>query len=96
MSLYECPTAYGHVNLENAFTSICEKMGYKVVDLSYHHNYQTKVIYALRKDSSPTSLSVRLSPDMMVSKDGNTFFVELKTGNSDDIIRVEAYQLMCN
>ena len=33
---------------------------------------------------------------MMVSKDNDTFFVELKTGNAKDIMRVEAYQLMLN
>jgi len=93
---YEHPLAYSHLSLEKDFTSLCERFGYRVTDLSYHHNYDTKVIYALRKNPSPVSLSIRLSPDMMISKDGETMFVELKTGRSDDIIRLEAYQLLCN
>ena len=47
-------------------------------------------------NSSPASLSIRLSPDLIVSKGNDTKFYELKTGKARDIIRMEAYQLMLN
>lgn len=88
--------AYPHVDFENDFTSILINNGFKVTDLSYHHNYKQETMNDLRSNQSPVSLSVRLAPDMMVSKKGKTCFCELKTGRSRDIIRVEAYQLMLN
>lgn len=92
----DCYLAWNHCSFEHEFESLCKDKGYVVVDLSYHHNYKEEVMRELRKDSSPTSLSVRLAPDMMISKEGKTIFCELKTGRSKDIMRVEAYQLMCN
>lgn len=88
--------AYPHIDFENDLTSILTKNGFKVTDLSYHHNYKPQTMSHLRSDTSPVSLSVRLAPDMMISKDDETIFCELKTGRSKDIIRLEAYQFMCN
>ena len=53
-------------------------------------------MWHLRNNSSLVSLSVRLSPDLIVYKRDDTKFFELKTGKSKDIIRMEAYQLMLN
>lgn len=96
ISTYEHILAKPHCYFERDFISLCKESGYKVTDLSYHHNYKPEVMASLRADCSPASLSIRLSPDMMVSKGDKTFFVELKTGNHEDKIQVEAYQLMLN
>ena len=88
--------AYPHVDFERDLTSTFTKNGFKVTDLSYHHNYKQETMNDLRSNPSPVSLSVRLSPDMMISKKDKTCFCELKTGRSKDIIRLEAYQLMLN
>ncbi len=95
-STFEHPLAYKHVDLERDFTDICNKSGYKVIDISYHHNYPPQVTNSLRINSSPVALSIRLSPDLIISKDSDTIFCELKTGYSNDIMRMEAYQLMLN
>lgn len=94
--VYEHPLAYPHLELEKDFSLMCEEHGYKVVDLSYHHQYDSSTKGKLRGDFSPASLSVRLSPDILVQKENTSTFYELKTGNSEDIIKVEAYQLMLN
>lgn len=88
--------AQDHINLEHDFAELCLRHGYKVADLSYHHNlpYHTKEI--LRSSNTHASLSVRLSPDIIIVKDGQSLLCELKTGNNKNILRVEAYQLMLN
>ena len=96
MCSYEHPLAYKHIDLEKEFTSICNDKGYKVIDISYHHNYPEGTMNILRNNISPTSLSIRLSPDLIISKGDDTLFCELKTGYSTDIMRMEAYQLMLN
>ena len=73
----DCYLAWNHCSFEHEFESLCKDKGYVVVDLSYHHNYKEEVMRELRKDFSPTSLSVRLAPDMMISKEGKTIFCEL-------------------
>ena len=85
-----------HVMFEIDFKRLCEEHGYKVIDISYHHNFQEETMKYLRNNSSPVSLSVRLSPDLIVSKGNDTKFYELKTSLSKDIMRMEAYQLMLN
>ena len=75
---------------------MCEERGYKVVDLSYHHQYDSLTKGQLRSDFSPASLSVRLSPDILISKNNKSVFYELKTGTSEEVIKMEAYQLMLN
>lgn len=85
--------------MEKEFTDLCSKYGYEVIDLSYHHNYSDEKAEVLRRDFSPASLSVRLSPDMMIQKSSDglykSSFVELKTGNSRNI-QMEAFQLLQN
>jgi len=85
--------------MEKDFTSLCKEKGYDVIDLSYHHNYSDEAAEALRRDFSPASMSVRVSPDMLIqkSRDGlyKSSFVELKTGNSS-VMQMEAFQLLQN
>ena len=50
----------------------------------------------LRRCDAPASLSIRLNPDLLVIKDGQAVLYELKTGNRDDKVYLEAYQLMIN
>ena len=88
--------AYPHVLLEEDFKKLCKEKGYEVIDISYHHNCEEDIMWKLRNNISPVSLSVRLSPDLIVYKDNDSKFYELKTGNASDIIRMEAYQLMLN
>lgn len=93
---YEHPLAYPHIDLEKEFAQMCTECGYKVIDLSYHHQYDSTTKRQLRGDFSPASLSIRLSPDILVSNKEKSVFYELKTGNSENSIKVEAYQLMLN
>ena len=93
---WEHPLASEHLILEKDFKKLCEERGYSITDISYHHNFQKESIYSLQNNPSPVSLSIRLTPDLIVSKDGDTKFYELKTGRAKDIMRLEAYQLMCN
>lgn len=72
--------AYPHIEFEENFKKICEEKGYKLTDISYHHNYKDETMGDLRINTSPVSLSIRLVPDFIVSKDGDTKFYELKTG----------------
>ena len=93
---YEVPIAQEHINLEHDFTELCMRHGYKVADLSYHHNLPHHTANILRSSQTPASLYVRLSPDMLIVKDGNSTLCELKTGSRSDQLYVEAYQLMIN
>jgi len=88
--------AYPHVIFENDFKRLCEDKGYNVIDISYHHNCEQSTMWKLRNNISPVSLSIRLSPDLIVYKGNDSKFYELKTGNAKDIMRMEAYQLMLN
>lgn len=85
--------------MEKEFSEYCKGKGYEVIDLSYHHNCDDETAGALRKDFSPASLAVRVSPDMLIQKSvGGVYkssFVELKTGNSK-VMQMEAYQLLHN
>lgn len=92
----EVAIAYKHTHLETSFVRLCEDRGYDVVDLSYHHNYPESSCDILRKCDTPASLSVRLTPDLFVTKDGGGALYELKTGNRQDKVYLEAYQLMMN
>ena len=92
----EVAIAYKHTHLERAFTQLCEDRGYEVVDVSYHHNFPEDSCDMLRKCDAPASLSIRLNPDLLVIKDGQATLYELKTGNRDDKVYLEAYQLMIN
>lgn len=71
-----------------------------MIDLSYHHNCDDGTAASLRKDFSPASLSVRVSPDMLIQRnEGGLYkscFVELKTGNTKNLIQMEAFQLLQN
>lgn len=96
ISTYEHPLASEHLMFEKDFRTLCKEKGYKVIDISYHHNFPNSTLTNLRIDFSPVSLSIRLCPDLIVSKRGDTKFYELKTGRARDIIRLEAYQLMLN
>lgn len=88
--------AQDHVNLEHEFTKLCLQRGYKVADLSYHHNLPMHTKKILRECNDHASLSVRLSPDICITKEGKSTLCELKTGKNKDTLRVEAYQLMAN
>lgn len=94
--MVEVSIAQDHVNLEHEFTKLCLHNGYKVADLSYHHNLPEHTIRTLRSANDNASLSVRLSPDLFITKNGKSMLCELKTGKNKDILRVEAYQLMLN
>lgn len=100
MTIQEVPIASEHVRFEKDFSQYCRERGYELLDLSYHHNYGDSIASSLRRDHSPASLSIRLSPDLMVQKlkepAFNSFFVELKTGNTKKVIQCEAYQLLRN
>lgn len=93
---WEHPLANEHVILEKDFENLCREKGYTITDISYHHNFPQETIRDLKNNPSPVSLSIRLTPDLIVSKDDDTKFYELKTGNFEDVIKVEAYQLMLN
>ena len=88
--------AQDHINLEHEFTKLCLHKGYKVADLSYHHTLPLHTKKILRECSDHASLSIRLSPDICITKDGKSTLCELKTGNNKNVLRVEAYQLMVN
>jgi hypothetical protein len=85
--------------MEKDFMSLCNERGYTVVDLSYHHNFSDEAAASLRRDFSPSAMSVRVSPDLLIQKQINGSwkgsFVELKTGNSK-VIQMEAFQLLQN
>ena len=95
----EVAIAQKHAQMEREFANLCKRRGYEIIDLSYHHNFKDDVANQLRRDFSPVSLAVRVSPDMMVQKEENgmyrTIFVELKTGNSKTM-QMEAFQLLQN
>lgn len=97
---YEVPIAGKHLVMEQDFQQLCNKTGYTIIDLSYHHNADGKTANELRRDSSPVSLSVRLTPDMMIQRKNkdryDSSYVELKTGNNKRVIQMEAYQLLQN
>lgn len=93
---WEHPLANEHIILEKDFENLCKERGYTITDISYHHNYLQESMNNLRNNPSPVSLSIRLMPDLIVSKGNDTKFYELKTGRAKDIMRMEAYQLMCN
>ena len=98
--IQEVPIASKHVVFEKDFGKYCDERGYALIDTSYHHNFGDETAAKLRRDSSPASLSIRLAPDLMVQKlkdpTFNSFFVELKTGNTKKVIQCEAYQLLRN
>lgn len=94
--LWEHPLANEHLIFEKDFERLCKDRGYTITDISYHHNYLQESMNKLRNNPSPVSLSIRLMPDLIVSKGNDTKFYELKTGRAKDIMRMEAYQLMCN
>lgn len=97
MCTYEVSIASKHLVFEKDFTELCKQKGYSVIDLSYHHNYDLSTANRLRRDSSPACLSVRVSPDILVlRKNKESQYYELKTGNAKNVIHLEAYQLMCN
>lgn len=95
----EVPIANKHLCMEKDFIILCKEKGYEVIDLSYHHNYNDEAAGALRRDFSPASMSIRVSPDMLIQKPVDGFykssFVELKTGNSS-VMQMEAFQLLQN
>ena len=96
----EVPIASPHLRMEKEFEALCKSKGLELVDLSYHHNFGDKPAEMLRRDFSPSSLAVRLSPDLLVQKKKDpsyhSFFAELKTGSKKDCIQAEAYQLLQN
>lgn len=97
--MVEVAIANKHLQMEKEFALLCKEKGYEVIDLSYHHNYSDETAEALRRDYSPASLSVRVSPDLLIQKESGglykSSFVELKTGNSS-VMQAEAFQLLQN
>lgn len=95
----EVAIASKHVQMEKDFLMFCNQKGFEVADLSYHHNFDDGTAETLRRDFSPSSLSVRTKPDLLIQKscDGKykSIFVELKTGNSRNV-QMEAFQLLQN
>lgn len=92
----EAPIAAGHVMQEKKLTDYLEGAGYRVVDLSYHHNLSDSACGILRCSNTPASIFYRTLPDFFVSKKDNSSFVELKVGQSSKLLYLEAFPFLAN